>query len=92
MGLLIGNVRDSANHDKWHLKVVANVRNCGRFHLNGNRLREVMLNFSQPHGTINECIAADDKSANSVQIELGDARFCGCNQRRIGFKTSRATR
>ena len=92
MGLLIGDVRDSANDNKRHVKVVTHVRNCGCFHLNGNRLREVMLNFCQANGTVNEGIAADDQSTDGVQIEFGNAGFRCSNQCRVGFKTGRAAR
>ncbi|MNT56066.1 hypothetical protein D3C72_1933450 [compost metagenome] len=90
--MLIGHVGDGANHYERYAEVMAHVRNRGRFHFNGNRLREVVADFRQTHGTIDEGVAADDQAAYGVEVQLGDAAFCCSHQLIVGFKTCRTTR
>ena len=92
MRLLVCDVRDGANHHERYAEVVANVRNRGRFHLNGNRLREVMTDFCQTDGAIDERITADNQAAYRVKIELSNAGFSRRNQFVVSFKPCRAAR
>lgn len=78
--LLIGHVRDSAYHHERHVEVMADVGDSGGFHLYGDRVGEVMPDFRQPDGTVNKRVAANNKAAYRVQIQIPDAGFRGGDQ------------
>ena len=92
MRLLIGNIGDRANDNKRYAIVVADVRDGGGFHFYRDGLREVVADFGETNGTVDECVAADNESANRIKIQRADADLCGGNQLIIGFETGRAAR
>ena len=66
---------------------MANVGNRGRFHLNGDSLREVVTDFAAD-GAIDEGITAHNQAAYGVEVQLSNALFCRRNQLIVGLKAA----